>query len=146
MAPPSAFANYPKPVEGPAAEYAPQPGKNPVLRGIPLLVASGIVSRSALVQRLLWNNAGFGSVKGMAVLDDVPYTFQPVVTPLGETDPMLEFGPDLVQPKYAGSKVRYYTAGDYHGMYKSGRVTPLQVAEALLPLTKPAAGAKYADA
>lgn len=33
------------------------------------------ISRSALVQRYLWANAGFGAIKDMAELDDVPYTF-----------------------------------------------------------------------
>lgn len=71
------------------------------------------------------------------------------MTPLGETGPMLEFGPELLAARHAASKARYYTAGDYHDMYKAGKVTPLQVAEALLPLTKPGGGGKpgkYEDA
>ncbi|UNI23404.1 Amidase [Purpureocillium takamizusanense] len=64
---------------------------------------------------------------------------------------MLEFGPELVTPRASsassssssGSKGRYYTAADYHALYKSGAATPLQVAQALLPLTLPS---KDADA
>ncbi|KYK61287.1 amidase [Drechmeria coniospora] len=136
MASPSGFAHYPEPIEGPDVPYAPIPNHNPVLRGLPLVAASQLVSWSGTLQRFFWKNAGFGSIKDMAVLDDVTYTFQPVVTPLGATGPMLAFGPELLESKHADAKGRYYTASDYHEMYKSGRVTPLQVAEVLLPLTK----------
>ncbi|KND91218.1 Fatty acid amide hydrolase [Tolypocladium ophioglossoides CBS 100239] len=150
MSPPgNTFAHYPEPVEGPAVEYAPNPAKNPVLRGLPLVVASGIITRSAFVQRFFWRNGGFGTIKDMPALDDVPYTFQPVVTPLGETGPMLEFGPELLAAQHADSKARYYTASDYHDMSKAGTITPLQVAEALLPLTKQSSDGKpgkYEDA
>lgn len=47
---------------------------------------------------------------------------------------MLEPEPELLQAKYLNSPARYYTANDYHEMYKTGKATPLQVAEALLPL------------
>jgi Asp-tRNA(Asn)/Glu-tRNA(Gln) amidotransferase A subunit family amidase len=58
---------------------------------------------------------------------------------------MLEFEPDLLKAKYTDSPARYYTVAEYHEMFKSGQVTPLQVAEALLPLiTKPSG--KYSDA
>src|SRR6478735_963390 len=57
---------------------------------------------------------------------------------------MLELGPELVKSQYAESNARYYSASDYHEMYKSGKATPLQVAEALLPLISKPSG-KYAD-
>lgn len=57
---------------------------------------------------------------------------------------MLDFEPTLLKSQYADSKARYYTASDYHEMYKSGQVTPLQVAEALLPqISRP--DGKYSD-
>ena len=62
---------------------------------------------------------------------------QPCVTPLGETGPMLEFSPELLQSSSSRSGPRYYTANDYHQLYKAGKVTPLQVTEALLPLIRP---------
>lgn len=55
---------------------------------------------------------------------------------------MLEFEPELTTAKKTSGSPRYYTAADYHGMYKSGKVTPLQVAGTLLPATKEG---KYAD-
>ena len=57
---------------------------------------------------------------------------------------MLELGPELIKSQYAESNARYYSASDYHEMYKSGKVTPLQVAKALLPLISKPSG-KYAD-
>ncbi|KAF4971791.1 hypothetical protein FSARC_1484 [Fusarium sarcochroum] len=141
---PSDFADYPKPVEAPAVSYNPKIDNNPVFRGIPLVIGANIISRVGFLQQHFWDNAGFGTIKDLPALEDVPYRFHPTVTPLGPTEPMLEFGPELVKSQYADSKARYYTASDYHEMYKSGKVTPLQVAEALLPLiSRP--GGKYSD-
>lgn len=61
---------------------------------------------------------------------------------------MLEIEADLLSTKDVKPESRYYTAMDYHEMYKIGKVTPLQVAQALLDVTRRAVGenAKYADA
>ncbi|KAM0342078.1 hypothetical protein ACHAPU_009691 [Fusarium lateritium] len=141
---PSDFADYPKPIETPAATYNPKIDNNPVLRGLPLVIGANLISRFGFIQQHFWNNAGFGAVKDIPALDDVPYRFHPTVTPLGPAGPMLELGPELIESQYAESKARYYTASDYHEMYKSGQVTPLQVAEALLPLISRPSG-KYSD-
>lgn len=42
MASTPAFANYPKPVEGPNTPYTPPPASNPVLRGYPLVAGSAL--------------------------------------------------------------------------------------------------------
>ncbi|KAF5021585.1 hypothetical protein F66182_6367 [Fusarium sp. NRRL 66182] len=141
---PSDFADYPKPVETPAKSYNPNIESNPVFRGIPLAIGASIISRVGFLQQQLWNNARFGTIKDIPALDDIPYRFHPTVTPLGPTGPMLEFGADLVQSKHVDTKARYYTASDYHEIYKSDQVTPLQVVEALLPLISRPDG-KYSD-
>ncbi|RDA90008.1 hypothetical protein CP533_0896 [Ophiocordyceps camponoti-saundersi (nom. inval.)] len=145
--PPSDFAHYPDPVQGPAVDYVPPPATNPVLRGLTLVVASEIVSRSSYLQRYLWNNTGFGTIKDMAVLDNMPFTFHPLVTPLGKTGPMLEPGPAEFGSANATAN-RYYTAADYHALFKSRKATPLQVASALLSLARRPDGSpgRYADA
>jgi hypothetical protein len=141
---PSDFADYPKPVEAPAVTYNPQVENNPVFRGLPLVIGANIISKVGFLQQYFWNNAHFGIIKDIPALDDVPYRFHPTVTPLGPTGPMLEFGSELVKSQYAESKARYYSASDYHEMYKSGKLTPLQVAEALLPhISRP--DGKYSD-
>ena len=42
MPPPSNFADYPEPIEGPAAIYKEAPANNPSLRGYPLLIAGNL--------------------------------------------------------------------------------------------------------
>lgn len=49
---------------------------------------------------------------------------------------MLEFEPELLTAKFTSSTGRYYSASDYHAMYKVGTTTPLKVVETLLALTK----------
>lgn len=66
---------------------------------------------------------------------------QPVVTPLGDQK-MLDLEPEILKTKGLASS-RYYSAVDYHEMYKSKKITPLQVTEALLRLSK---DGPYADA
>ncbi|KAH7155572.1 amidase signature domain-containing protein [Dactylonectria estremocensis] len=134
MAPLSDFADYPEPIEGPESKYIPKAENNPVFRGIPLVIGASIISKVGFLQQHFWDNAGFGTIKDIPALGDVPYRFHPTVTPLGATSPMLEPEPELLLAKHTKSDTPYYTANDYHGMYKSGEITPLQVAEALLPL------------
>ncbi|KAK5992677.1 Fatty acid amide hydrolase-like protein [Cladobotryum mycophilum] len=62
----------------------------------------------------------------------------------GETGPMLDLAQDHLTSKYASSHAKYYTISDYHEAYKSGRVTPLEVAATLLSLTM--RSHKYKDA
>src|SRR6187402_3293344 len=73
---------------------------------------------------------------------------QPCVIPLGPVGPILEFEADILHAKHFKPESRYYTASDYHEMYKSGTVTPLQVAITLLDVTRKVDGSdsKYADA
>ncbi|KAG5993638.1 hypothetical protein E4U43_003435 [Claviceps pusilla] len=148
MASTPAFANYPKPVEGPNTPYTPPPASNPVLRGYPLVAGSALVARLGVLQNFFWKNAGFGRIKDLAVLDGLPYTFDPCVTPLGPNGPMLDIEPALLADNHDDPKAKYYSINDYHELYKSGKVTPLDVVKALLPLTKPGQGneSTYADA
>jgi Asp-tRNA(Asn)/Glu-tRNA(Gln) amidotransferase A subunit family amidase len=49
---------------------------------------------------------------------------------------MLPITRDLQTPQPADLPGRFHSAADYHAAYQSGAVTPLQVAEALLPLIR----------
>lgn len=49
---------------------------------------------------------------------------------------MIPFEPELLSAKYTSSSGRYYSASDYHAMYKAGTTTPTRVVETLLALTK----------
>ncbi|KAJ3495497.1 hypothetical protein NLG97_g3352 [Lecanicillium saksenae] len=72
----------------------------------------------------------------MPELDHVPSTFDPCVIPLGAAAPMLDFEPHLLTTMNRLSKPgsRYYSIADYHEKYKSGQLTPLQVARTILSL------------
>lgn len=62
---------------------------------------------------------------------------QPTVIPLSDSDspPLpLTFEEDLLTPQPADLEGRWSSFADYHALYKSGQVTPLQVVEVLLPL------------
>ncbi|KAK4041573.1 amidase signature domain-containing protein [Parachaetomium inaequale] len=144
MAPPTRrFANHPGAKEAPASalEYRLEKDQNPPpLRGLPLAIASVITQRLGFVQKLLWTNAKFGQAKYTPGLEGVAWRIQPDVIPLanGDSPPagMLALGPELHQPQPADLAGRFYSAADYHALYKSGAATPLQVAEALLPLVR----------
>ncbi|KAM0259975.1 hypothetical protein ACHAQJ_003068 [Trichoderma viride] len=144
MAPLESFTNYPKAVELPDTGYYQRVDHNPVLRGLPLVIGGELMSRSSLIAGYFFTNTGIDKIKYIPELDDISPTFHPTVTPLGQTGPMLEFEPELLTSKYASSKARYYSASNYHEMYKSGQTTPLKVIETLLALTT--GTAKYSDA
>ncbi|KLU81364.1 hypothetical protein MAPG_00454 [Magnaporthiopsis poae ATCC 64411] len=80
----SSFSNYPVAEECPHTEYKHEPDNNPVLRGLPLTVASTLVNYSPYLQRFFWTNAKFGTIRHIASLNDVDYRFQPNVVPLPE--------------------------------------------------------------
>lgn len=54
-----------------------------------------------------------------------------------------ELTDDLYQRQPEDLSGRFYSAADYHELYEAGKLTPLQVAKALLPLTT---GGKYKNA
>ncbi|KAK4136831.1 amidase signature enzyme [Trichocladium antarcticum] len=136
------FANHPGAKEAPAAalEFHPEEDKNPALRGLPLVAASILVGSATWIQKLLWENAKFGQPKLTPGLNGTQWRVQPDVIPLGDgtvaTASMLELEPALQTPPPADLAGRFYSVADYHQLYKSGAVTPLQVAAALLPLIR----------
>ncbi|KAF4125053.1 Asp-tRNAAsn/Glu-tRNAGln amidotransferase A subunit or related amidase [Geosmithia morbida] len=140
---PSSFADYPEPVKAGEARYRSLPEPNPKLHGLPLVLVANVMTRVNAVPNFFWSNAGFGTIKDMPELDD------PTVTPLGDNT-MLDFEPELLESKRAtgANGANYYSAADYHAMYRSGKVTPLQVTQTLLAVTKKGQEPRslYADA
>ncbi|PMB70458.1 Fatty acid amide hydrolase [Beauveria bassiana] len=134
FAPPKAFLSYPDIEEIVSPEYKPRKDANPVLSGLPLVIASSLLTHSSFLAKIFYNNAGLQKIKDLPFLDDVPYTFHPLVIPLGDNAPMVELGEAQLNPPNRGD-THHYTASDYHAMYKSGQVTPLQVVTLLLSLT-----------
>ncbi|KAK4129660.1 amidase signature enzyme [Parathielavia appendiculata] len=143
MSPNRRFANYPGARQAPASalEYQLEQDKNPALRGLPIAIASVIVQHAEWLQKLLWRNAKFGQAKFIPDLEGVAFRLTPNVIPLEDPSSptavgMLELTPDLQTPQPADLPGRFYSAADYHALYRSGAATPLQVAEALLPLVR----------
>ncbi|KAM3497828.1 hypothetical protein MY10362_008832 [Beauveria mimosiformis] len=134
FAPPKDFLSYPDIEEIVSPEYKPRKDANPVLSGLPLVIASSLLTHSSFLAKIFYNNAGLQKIKDLPFLDDVPYTFHPLVIPLGDNAPMVELSSAQLNPPNRGD-THHYTASDYHAMYKSGQVTPLQVVTFLLSLT-----------
>ncbi|KAK0624649.1 amidase signature domain-containing protein [Bombardia bombarda] len=135
------FVNHPGAKEAlpSALIYAPEDDKNPPMRGLPLVVASTIIANSSLAQKLLWTNAKFGRPGLTPGLNGQLWRFQPNVIPLADgtsIESMIALSPELTKPQPADLAGRFYSVADYHELYKSGEVTPLRVAEALLPLIR----------
>ncbi|OIW23951.1 amidase signature enzyme [Coniochaeta ligniaria NRRL 30616] len=147
MAPSRRFANYPGAREAPAESlaYEHEMGQNPALRGWSMVAAGSLVSNSAYLQKFFWNNAGFDKPKDIPGLEKEVAILNPTVIPLADgTEEAPGVEPELFPAQPKDLPGRYYSTADYHALYKSGEVTPLQVAETLLSLIRP--GAKYADA
>ncbi|KAI8220394.1 Fatty acid amide hydrolase [Colletotrichum sp. SAR 10_99] len=145
MAPNRKYANYPGARKGPTQVNTniQKEDQNPVLRGWPLVAGSTILANSGAVQRFFWSNAKFGSIRDLPGLDDYRYRFAPDVICLSETgshpDP-IPFSAEVTTPAPADQPARYLSSADYHALYKTGAVTPLDVVQALLPLIRRAEG------
>ncbi|CAN8101143.1 unnamed protein product [Discula destructiva] len=150
MAPPRRFADYPGAKEATNTSYATEKGKNPLMRGLPLVIGAAVVTRSTALQRFLYGNAGFAKLSAIEGLSDEKWRFDPTVIPLSDTTasspsplpspspppPPPTFEPALLTPEPANIPGRFASFADYHTLYTSGAATPLQVVEALLPLIR----------
>lgn len=114
------------------------------------------MENSRLVRELVWRNTGFNSLrKIIRHIEDYEPLFEPQIVPLPqtETNPDTHAKDDSTQqqhqvqddqtqeeitkqdsPSYPQAK--HYSVDDYHELYLSGELTPLDVAEALLPLIR----------
>ncbi|GAW15180.1 hypothetical protein ANO14919_045890 [Xylariales sp. No.14919] len=146
------FSGYPRPRECPHAnsnwKYVEE--SNPVLRGWPLVLAANAITRLPFLAHATWTNAKFGSIKDIPGLEQYDYRLHPVVTPLAAADGSETSAPPVTpelfprQPEDLAG--RFYSATDYHELYKAGKLTPLQVAKALIPLISREQDGKYASA
>ncbi|KAK6955874.1 hypothetical protein Daesc_003519 [Daldinia eschscholtzii] len=137
MASSQRFSGYPLAKEGPNTAYVPTQDKNPPLRGWSLVIAAKLVNYFPSVAKATWENAKFGCVKDIPGLDKYDWRLQPIVTPLiadGVVQSKAEITPDLYERHPDDLGGRFYSAADYHELFKSGKLTPLQVAKAILPL------------
>lgn len=93
------------------------------------------------VQGILWANAGFAKLRDRPELDDVDPRYEPVVIRSDgpETIADSQYLSSVATEDWASkqpSKTTFYSVLHYHEAYTSGRLTPLEVVEALLPLIR----------
>ncbi|KAI1410993.1 amidase signature enzyme [Hypoxylon sp. FL1857] len=137
MASTQRFSGYPLPKEGPKTPYTPTVDKNPVLRGWSLVIGAKLINYSSTIAQATWTNAKFGCVKDIPELHQYDWRLQPIVTPLvpdGVVQSKAEITPQLYERQPDNLAGRFYSAADYHELFKSGKLTPLDVAKALLPI------------
>lgn len=140
-------------------EYKPPPpSSNPRVRGLALYYGAQMyvrdgfytlcksdnrcsISSSSLIQSYLWSNAGFNKLRNRPELDGVDPRYEPTVIraskdsrPDGRTHLKALLDEDLGFDR--PSTGVYPSILDYHEAYRSGKLTPTAVAEALLPLIR----------
>lgn len=139
------FYNYPDPKEYSVPYVATPASKNPVFRGLPLTIGASVLSAVSPIATYLYSNAGFACLRGLKELDNIECRFDPTVIPIktGEEAPttgVLEYtNVENVrsQETVEGSvDTRFYSIRDYHEAYKSGKLTPTDVINKLLPLIR----------
>lgn len=94
------------------------------------------------VRRHLWTTAGFDSLRKIRkAVEDYEPRYEPNVIPFAVSGPRKPTAPiggtangEIVSPSRSPSL--HYSVADYHALYLSGKVTPLEVAHALLPLIR----------
>lgn len=103
------------------------------------------LERLPLVRSIVWKNTGFANLRKIRYLiEDYEPRFDPTVVPLvspssamPDSKPAVTTTPLPNSPLSAAfSERKYYTAADYHALYLSGEITPLAVAQAILPLIR----------
>ncbi|RDL42360.1 uncharacterized protein BP5553_02339 [Venustampulla echinocandica] len=132
------FFAYPRAVEGPEIPYKKSDDKNPVFSGFLLMIGAWLVSKLDFIQRILWSNAGFNGLRKLD-LQDYTERWDPLVVPVGNSKPgsyVPELSPSSFKPLPENIPGRYYSVAEYHAKYLSGELTPLAVAESLLPLIR----------
>ncbi|KAI1426257.1 amidase signature domain-containing protein [Xylaria sp. FL1777] len=143
------FSGYPRAREGPRTASAFVEDSNPVLRGWPLVLAANAVTKLPFLAKLTWTNAKFGDALNIRGLEQYDYSLHPVVTPItadGNEAPRLAVTPELFPRQSEDLAGRFYSSTDYHELYKSGKLTPLQVVKAQIPLISREKGGKYVSA
>ncbi|KAI0407247.1 amidase signature domain-containing protein [Xylaria palmicola] len=150
------FLLYPAPVRGPSVPIRVNESRNPALTGWILVISAFLLERIGFLRRLIWLNTGFDSlVRISEFLEDVEPRFDPTVIPLEDAHSEEDAHPESAAPTgisaSAGSAspslapslsalidsapVRYSVA-DYRSFFTSGQLTPLALANAILPLIR----------
>ena len=92
-----------------------------------------------MIRSFLWRNGGFSQFRGKKELEGFEYRYDPTVVPVQNQDntPAQDYT-NLDNFRISSSRQTggYYSVLDFHTAYKSGKVTPTAVVEALLPIIR----------
>ncbi|KAL9069861.1 MAG: hypothetical protein Q9157_006012 [Trypethelium eluteriae] len=137
------FYNLPTPQLFEKQYEAPPESKNPVLRGLALCYGALLVSSVDRISSYLWANAGFPLLRHLPELDAYPPRYDPTITPIATGPLPSPSSPSSLSSLDSASgappsnaSARFPSIADYHTAYSSGALTPIDVAEALLPLIR----------
>ncbi|KAL4956772.1 amidase signature domain-containing protein [Aspergillus filifer] len=133
------FLNYPAVREGPNVPYKNEDQSIPVFRGLPLAIGATLIANVSLIQSFFWKGAGFEVVRNIPELNNYVPTYDPTVIPVrsGQQQSTKQMTSALpTSEAKRKSEKGYYTTADYRALYTSGELTPTQVIDSLLPLTR----------
>ncbi|KAI5293739.1 hypothetical protein KEM55_006929 [Ascosphaera atra] len=129
------FVNYPTPLEGPYVTFKRKESSNPVIRGWLLEVGASIISNVGILQKYLYWNNGFSSLRAISDLDYYEPRYDPTVIPIVKHESNASAQQqELPDPARRASDQGYYTSADYRALYLAKQTTPTAVVKALLPL------------
>ena len=95
------------------------------------------ISSVDAIQSFLYNNAGFNKLRKLPQLEDGACRYDPAVIPVAESTSNQQYAQtDILRAPPQDVSGRFYSVSDFHDAYKSGRLTPGAVVEALLPLIR----------
>lgn len=108
-----------------------------------LLLFASRIHNIGFIQSHFWRNAGFGVIREIPHLKQYAPRYDPTVIPVRDSESKSKSkSADLPSPAAdAGAgrrdgKSNYYTAADYHALYKGAELTPVDVVETLLPMIR----------
>ncbi|KAI0162338.1 glutamyl-tRNA amidotransferase subunit A [Xylariaceae sp. FL1272] len=110
---------------------------NPRLLGWGLLVFAFLIDNIVLVQRLIWQNAGFGVLAKMGpLLTDIEPRYDPTVIPIADEEALPEGNSHGIHqdPVDINSLATPNSVAQYRALYISQVITPTAVADVLLAL------------
>ncbi|KAE8445665.1 hypothetical protein EG329_012962 [Mollisiaceae sp. DMI_Dod_QoI] len=134
------FLHYPEAKQGPDVTYKNDRKSNPAVRGYSLWISALILEYVGFVRRIVWKNTGFADLRLIRpYIENAEPRYDPTVIPIASASPF-DSKDDPVSTVEATTpwkpESKYHTVADYRAMYLTGELTPLAVAQAILPLIR----------
>lgn len=94
------------------------------------------IGSSHWIQSIFWKLNKFDKLKETPYLDEYEIRLDPTVVPRSQSSEAAATLTELPPVRPRATPTDYYTCADYHELYKSGKTTPSDVIEYLLPLIR----------